>query len=99
MPTPSQSPSPASPFAAARQRLAWIYRTKLKVVAWLLGITLATVGSISLVGIPILPPIGMAGAAAALSVSKPTRGLNPPPPPSLGAALTPTPPAPHGAPR
>jgi hypothetical protein len=82
MPLPSAEPPPSSsrvvpgPLVAARQRLAWIYRTKLKVLAWVLGITLAAIGSISLAGIPWLPAVGVAFAAAAMSVGKATGRLN-----------------------
>src|SRR5687768_4334694 len=75
---PSAAPptAPLLPLAAARQQLEWILRTKLKVLAWLLGITLATIGSISLAGVPMLPAISVAVAAAAMSVSKATGRLN-----------------------
>lgn len=59
-------------------RLAYIVRTKLKVLAWMLGITLATIGSVSLAGLPLLPVLGMAFAAAAVSISKATGRLGKP---------------------
>ncbi|MGE3108329.1 MAG: hypothetical protein AB7G11_16390 [Phycisphaerales bacterium] len=51
-------------------RLAYIARTKLKVVAGLLGIVLAVVATVSFAGLPLLPTLGVAVAAAAVSIRK-----------------------------
>ena len=53
-----------------QNRLAYIARTKLKLVAGLIGITLAAIATISFAGLPLLPTIGVAVAAAAVSFRK-----------------------------
>lgn len=52
------------------KRLEYIARTKLKVIAGLLGIALAAIATISFAGLPLLPTIGFAVAAAAVSLRK-----------------------------
>lgn len=77
-------------------RLAYIARTKLKVLAWMLGITLATIGSVSLAGLPLLPMLGMAFAAAAMSISKATGRLGKPTCYHCGTDLSKEPVGTHG---
>lgn len=48
--------------------MPFIRRIRLRVLAWLIGITLAAVGSIVLGGLPAVPLIGVAVAAAAVTV-------------------------------
>jgi len=48
----------------------YIAKTKLKALAWMLGITLATVGTIFSLGLNALPVIGVAMVAAAMSIGK-----------------------------
>ncbi len=59
-------------------RLAYIARTKLKVIAGLLGIALAAIATISFAGLPLLPTIGIAFAAAAVSIRKMSARLDHP---------------------
>jgi len=77
-------------------RLAYIARTKLKVLAWLLGITLATIGSVSLAGLPLLPMLGVAVAAVAVSISKATGRLGKPTCYHCGTDLSDEPVGTHG---
>jgi hypothetical protein len=80
-----------------KNRLAWIQKTKLKVLAWLLGITLATVATISVAGLPWIPVVGMAVAAAAVSVGKTTARLMRPTCLTCGHDLSKRPIGAHGA--
>jgi len=58
-----------------KQKLEWISGLKIKTALWLVAITLATFVSITLAGLPAIPMISMAVAAAAVSVSKLTLRL------------------------
>ncbi len=58
--------------------MLWISRTKLKLLAWLVGIALATTATIVLAGLPMLPVLGVAVAAAAVSVGKATMRMSRP---------------------
>jgi hypothetical protein len=64
------------PMTDKTSRIAWIARTKLKVLAWLLGITLASFGSTALAGLPLLAVLPVAVAAAAVSIGKTTTRLS-----------------------
>ena len=77
-------------------RMAWIIRTKLKVLAYLAGIVLGTIGTVSLAGVPWLPAVGVAVAAAAVSVSKATLRLSKPTCLSCGKDLSGEPIGAHG---
>ena len=59
-----------------RQKLEWISGLKLKTALWLVAITCATFVSIALAGLPAIPMIGVAVAAAAVSISKLTLRLS-----------------------
>lgn len=77
-------------------RVAWIFRMKLKVLAYLAGIVLATVGTVSLAGVPWLPAVGVAVCAAAVSVGKATGRLGKPTCLSCGSDLSGQPIGAHG---
>ncbi len=79
-----------------RQKLDWISGLKLKTALWLAAITLATFISITLAGLPWVPMLGVAVAAAAVSVSKITLRLAHPTCFSCGHDLTNQPVGTHG---
>lgn len=79
-----------------RHKLEWISGLKLKTALWLVAITLATFVSISLAGLPTIPMIGVAVAAAAVSVSKLTLRLAQPTCFSCGHDLSEQPIGAHG---
>ncbi len=58
-----------------RRRIEWIQGLKLKAVAWLAAIVLASITTIAIAGMPWVPVVGVAIAAAAVSVSKLTLRL------------------------
>lgn len=58
-----------------RQKLDWISGLKIKTAFWLVAISLCTFVSIALAGLPWIPVISVAVAAAAVSVSKLTHRL------------------------
>ena len=53
----------------------WIRRVKLRALAWICAIALATVATIMLAGVPAWPAVGFAVAAACVSVGKITAKL------------------------
>jgi hypothetical protein len=55
--------------------LAWISRVKYRALALIAALVLATVGTIAFVGAPWLPVVGVAVAAACVTISKMTRSL------------------------
>jgi len=59
-------------------RLSYIARTKLKALAYVLGIALGTAASIGLAGLPWIPVVGAAVFAAAVSVGKVASRLSKP---------------------
>jgi hypothetical protein len=71
-----------------RRKLDWISGLKLKTALWLVAISLATFISIALAGLPAVPMISVAVAAAAVSVSKLTLRLSHPTCLSCGHDLT-----------
>ncbi|MBX3407529.1 MAG: hypothetical protein KF869_12285 [Phycisphaeraceae bacterium] len=58
-----------------RSRIEWIQSLKLKAIAWLAAIVLASITTIAIAGMPWVPVVGVALAAAAVSVSKLTLRL------------------------
>jgi len=79
-----------------RQKLEWISSLKIKTALWLVAITLATFVSITLAGLPAIPMIGVAVAAAAVSISKLTLRLSHPTCFSCGRDLSSQPVGTHG---
>ncbi len=67
---PGRKPS-ASPIRPAN----WIRGIKLRALAWVLAIILAAVATVVLAGVPAWPMIGVAVAAACVSVGKLTTRL------------------------
>lgn len=57
---------------------AWINRLKYRAFALLVALVLATVATISFVGAPWLPVVGVAVAAACVTIAKLTRSLGHP---------------------
>lgn len=53
-----------------RRRIEWIQGLKLKALAWLAAIILASIATIAVAGVSWVPVVGFALAAAAVSVSK-----------------------------
>lgn len=60
--------------ASARTR-AWIGSMKLRALVWIVAIALATTATIVLAGVPAWPAVGVAVAAACVSVGKITSKL------------------------
>lgn len=60
--------------ASARTR-AWIGSLKLRALVWIVAIALATTATIVLAGVPAWPAVGVAVAAACVSVGKITSKL------------------------
>lgn len=54
---------------------AWINQTKYRALAWVAAIVLATVTTITVIGAPWVPVVGVAVAAAAMSMAKITSRL------------------------
>jgi len=79
-----------------RQKLEWISGLKIKTALWLVAISLATFISITLAGLPWVPMVGVAMAAAAVSVSKLTLRLAHPTCFSCGHDLSDQPICTHG---
>lgn len=79
-----------------RNKLEWISGLKLKTALWLVAITCATFVSITLAGLPAIPMISFAVAAAAVSVSKLTLKLGHPTCYSCGHDLSDQPIGSHG---
>ncbi len=48
----------------------WVGRLRLKALAWIVGISLATIGAITVASLPWVPLVGAAVAAVAVSVTK-----------------------------
>lgn len=57
---------------------AWISRLRVKALAWILGIALAAIAMVSFVGGAWVPVVGVALAAAAVSVHRIAAGLDRP---------------------
>lgn len=60
---------------AAQTPMAWIARIKYRALAYVAAIIIATIATITLVGAPWVPVVGVAVAAACMSVSKLTTRL------------------------
>jgi len=58
--------------------MAWISRIRIKTLAWVLAIVLAGIATVSLVGGGWVPVVGVALAAAAMSVSRMAAKLDTP---------------------
>jgi hypothetical protein len=65
---PAKPSEPASP-------TAWIRRIKYRALAWVVAIVLATIATVVLAGVPAWPAVGVAVAAACVSVGKLTSRL------------------------
>lgn len=50
--------------------MTWMHKTRLQVLAFAMGITLAALGVISLTALPAWPVVGVAVAAVAFSVNR-----------------------------
>lgn len=50
--------------------MTWMHKTRLKVLAFSMGIALAALGVISLTALPAWPVVGVAVAAVALTVNR-----------------------------
>lgn len=79
-----------------KRRIEWIQGLKLKALAWLAAIVLASITTIAVAGMPWVPVVGVAIAAAAVSVSKLTHRLGSPVCLSCGHDLTSEPASDHG---
>jgi hypothetical protein len=55
--------------------MSWIKSARLRALAWLCAIVLATVATVVLAGVPAWPAVGVAVAAACVSVGKLTTRL------------------------
>jgi hypothetical protein len=86
LPQPRALPRPARVANAAAQRVsslvhsgqAWISTLRYKALAWVLGIMLAAVATVSFIGGGWVPVLGVALAAAAVSVHRLAAGLDRP---------------------
>ncbi len=58
--------------------MIWMSRIRLRVLAFLLGLTLTVIGVLSLTALPALPVVGVAFAAAAMAVNSMTSRLKQP---------------------
>ena len=56
--------------ARVRRAVPWVGRLRLKALAWVVGISLATIGAITVASLPPLIVVGGAVAAVAVSVTK-----------------------------
>lgn len=74
----------------------WMARIRLRVLAFLLGLTLAVLGTISLTTLPAWPVVGVAFAAAAVAVNHMTSRLKAPVCHGCGARLGDEPPGAYG---
>ncbi|HRQ73464.1 MAG TPA: hypothetical protein PLU35_10590 [Phycisphaerales bacterium] len=74
----------------------WMARIRFRVLAFLLGLTLAVLGTISLTTLPAWPVVGVAFAAAAVAVNHMTSRLKAPVCHGCGARLSDEPPGAYG---
>ncbi|MCW5767670.1 MAG: hypothetical protein KIT19_03225 [Phycisphaeraceae bacterium] len=58
------------------RRLTYIHKLRLRVLAWLLGITLAGIAAVSWMALPAWPVVGVAVAIVVATVSTMTNRLN-----------------------
>ena len=49
--------------------MSWLHRIRLRVLAFLLGVTLMAIGAVSFAALPLWPVVGVAVAAAAFAVN------------------------------
>jgi hypothetical protein len=56
-------------------RMTWLHKTRLRVLAFALGITLAALGVLSLWAVPVWSVVGFAVAATAVAVNSMTSRL------------------------
>ena len=77
MPRPERTTKRAKALAAtaAQVPMAWIAGVKYRALAYIAAIIIATVATITLAGAPWIPIVGVAVAAACVSVSKLTTRL------------------------
>ncbi len=66
-------PAPATGDPVAPR--AWIRRIKFRALVWLVAIVLATIATVVFAGVQVWPAVGVAVAAACVSVSKLTNRL------------------------
>lgn len=74
----------------------WMARIRFRVLAFLLGLTLAVLGTISLTALPAWPVVGVAFAAAAVAVNHMTSRLKAPVCHGCGVELPDEPPGAYG---
>ncbi len=60
------------------RRRAWILRARLRALAYVAAITTGAVATITIIGAPWLPVVGVVVAALAVTVSKVAKGLDHP---------------------
>jgi hypothetical protein len=77
---------------------AWITGIRWRAAAWVLGIALATTATVIFTGLAVLPVIGVAAAAAVVSVNRIAARLNKPVCLSCGHDMSGQPIGPAGAP-
>lgn len=76
--------------------MVWMARIRFRLFAFLLGLTLAALGAISLTTLPAWPVVGVAFAAAAVAVNHMTSRLKAPVCHGCGARLADEPPGAYG---
>lgn len=86
----------ARPHPGRFARVTWFHQTRLKVLAYVLGITLAGLGLLSLTTIPAWPVVGVIVAAAAMVINTAASRLSDPTCLGCGRDLAGQPTAEHG---
>ncbi|MGD9690690.1 MAG: hypothetical protein AB7Q91_13500 [Phycisphaerales bacterium] len=76
---------------------AWISTIRWRAAAWVLGIALATVATVMFTGIAVLPAVGVAAAAAVMSINRVATRLAKPVCLGCGLDMTGQPMGPAGA--